>query len=258
MHIVRKSTQQLNNIRTSCQYLNDLMRILYQHIEPGMTLLQVEAIMTDFLEKRHLRSAFYGYEGFPGQLCLSNNDCVVHGIPDKTILKAWDLLKVDLGIDYRGGISDSAFSIVVGWAAANPEAQKLIDITKQALDRWLEHVKSWAKVVEYAQVVQEHVYAQGMTLIKDLTWHGVGNDLHEDPYIYNYPHPSTYKTQFVSGMVVALEPITAQSSEDFIEDPTNERNLYTEHGDLGAQWEYTVYVSDNWPEIRAWLTSDFV
>ena len=78
--------------------------------------------------------------------------------------------------------------------------------------------------------------------------------MHEDPYIYNYPHPSTYKTSFESGMVVALEPITAQTSEDFIEDPTNERNLYTEHGDLGAQWEYTVYITDDGPEIWAGLT----
>ena len=114
MHIITKTSQQLRNIRTSCDYLNDLMRMLYQHIEPGMSLLQVEKLVTEFLEKRHLRSAFYGYEGFPGQLCLSNNDCVVHGIPDRTILQEGDLLKADLGIDYRGGISDSAFSIVVG------------------------------------------------------------------------------------------------------------------------------------------------
>ncbi len=229
------------------------MHILYQHCTIGATGKDIENIMKAYLTKHHLRSAFKGYHWFPGELCLSLNDCIVHGIPDRTILKPWDLLKVDVGIDYRGAISDSAFSIVIGWAATNPDAQKLIDVTKESLDSGLKKVGPGQYLSWFAEVVSQHITSNGQSIIKDLTWHGVGTSLHEDPYIYNYPHPHTYKTKFETNMVVALEPITAQTSQSFIEDPTNGWNLYTEQGDLWAQREYTVLITDNGVEVLAGL-----
>ena len=130
MHIIKKSTQHIDKIRTSGQYLTELLQILYQQCAPGITLKELEITTKNYLEQRNLLSAFKDFNGFPGYLCLSLNECVVHGIPDRTILKDGDLLKVDMGINYRGGISDSAFSIVIGGADKNPEGQLLIDITK--------------------------------------------------------------------------------------------------------------------------------
>lgn len=257
MHITIKTATQINTIRTSGQYLTELLQILYQHIEPGIQLLELERLTTDYLNKHRVISAFKDYNGFPGQLCLSLNDCIVHGIPDKTILQYWDVLKVDMGINYRGAISDSAFTIVVWWAAANPIGQELIDVTRGALDAGFKKVKAGAKIIEYSKSVYNYVISHNHSIIKDLTGHGVGIDLHEDPYIYNYPHPSTRKIAFKAGMVVALEPITAVESTRFIEDP-NGRNLYTEYGDLGAQREYTVAITESGPEILAGLTSDLV
>jgi methionyl aminopeptidase len=184
-------------------------------------------------------------------LCTSLNDCVVHGIPDRTILKPWDVLKVDAGINYRWAISDAAFSIVVWWGETNPAGQLLIDITKWSLDEGIKHVQPWNLIANYSEAVGEYIYSRNHSVIKNLTWHGVGTHVHEDPHIYNYPHASGYKIRFQAGMVVALEPITAQTSESYIEDKLNWRNLYTKHWDLWAQWEYTVAITDNWPEILA-------
>lgn len=255
MHIIKKSNQHIDKIRTSGQYLTELLHILYQQCAAGILLKDLETTTKAYLDQHHLISAFKDFNGFPGYLCLSLNDCVVHGIPDRTVLKDWDVLKVDMGINYRGAISDSAFSIVIGGADKNPEGQLLIDVTKESLDEGMKHVGPWKFIAEYGEAVSDYVYSHHHSIIKNLTGHGVGTHVHEDPNIYNYPHPSGYKIKFNPGMVIALEPITAQSSESYIEDKINGWNLYTKHGDLGAQREYTVAITDNGPEILAGIQS---
>lgn len=251
MHIIKKSKQQIDKIRVSGQYLTELLHLTYQHCTPDTMLKDIEQIVIDYINKHNLIAAFKGFGGFPGYLCTSLNDCVVHGIPDRTILKPGDVLKVDAGINYRGAISDAAFSIVVGGAETNPAGQLLIDVTKWSLDAGMKAVQPWNLLAQYGEIVSEHIYSRNHTIIKNLTWHGVGTHVHEDPSIYNYAHASGYKIRFTPGMVVALEPITAQTSESYIEDKINKRNLYTKHGDLWAQREYTVAIGDNGPEILA-------
>lgn len=252
MHIIKKSKQHIDTIRTSGQYLTELLTILYQQCSPGLMLKDLETTTKTYLDKHNILSAFKDFNGFPGYICLSLNDCVVHGIPDRTVLKDGDVLKVDMGINYRGGITDSAFTIVIWWAEKNPEWQLLIDVTKWSLDTGMKYVWPGKLLAEYSEAVSDYIYTHHHSIIKNLTWHGVGTHVHEDPSIYNYPHASSYKIKFQPGMVVALEPITAQTSSSYIEDP-NGWNLYTKHGDLGAQWEYTVAITDNGAEILAWI-----
>lgn len=251
MHIIKKSKSQIDMIRTSGQYLTELQHLIYGQCEIGKTLRELEQIAIDYIAKHKLVNAFHNYGWFPWHICTSLNDCVVHGVPDRTILRPGDLLKVDIGINYRGAISDAAFSIVIWWGDKNPEGQTLIEGTKWALDAGLEFVRSGTLLAAYSTAVADHLHDRNLSVIKNLTGHGVGIKVHEDPHIYNYPHPSMYKTKFQTGMVVALEPITAQTSTSYIEDKTNGRNLYTKNGDLWAQREYTVAVTDNGPEILA-------
>lgn len=251
MHIIKKSQQQIDKIRVSWQYLTELLYLTYQHCTPDTTLKDIEQIVINYIKKHNLIAAFKDFGWFPWYLCTSLNDCVVHGIPDRTILKPGDVLKIDAGINYRGAISDAAFSIVVGGAETNPAGQLLIDVTKWSLDAGMKTIQPWTLLAQYGEIVSEYIYSRNHTIIKNLTWHGVGTHVHEDPSIYNYAHASGYKVRFQPGMVVALEPITAQTSESYIEDKVNKRNLYTKHGDLWAQREYTVAIGDNWPEILA-------
>lgn len=255
MNIITKSTHQIDKIRTSGQYLTELLLSLYQSIHPGMTLMQIEDIALRYIQHHKLIAAFHNFNKFPAHICTSLNDCLVHGVPDRTIIKDGDLLKVDIGINYCGAISDAAFSIVVWWADKNPEAQKMIDVSKWALDHGMWYVRNGNLIAHFSEQVADYVRNHWFSVIKTLTWHGVGSKVHEDPSVYNYPHPSTYKVKFKPGMVLALEPIIAKTSQWYIENPHHKRNLYTEHGDIGAQWEYTVAMTENGPEILAGIQS---
>jgi methionyl aminopeptidase len=141
----------------------------------------------------------------------------------------------------------------VGGNDKNPAWFHLIKTTKEALDLWIEMIKPNAPVINFSQKVYQHLINHNCSIIKPLTGHGVGNYVHEWPYIYNYPCPQAQHTILQKNMVIALEPITAEESDDFIQDPRNERNLYTQQGDLWAQREYTVVVTDQGAEILAWV-----
>ncbi|MCF7834578.1 type I methionyl aminopeptidase [Candidatus Gracilibacteria bacterium] len=245
-----KTKQQIDNIRQSGAYLTELLIMLRDYSRAGIALIELEIIAEEFMKKNKVKGAFKGYQGFPANLCLSVNNCIVHGIPDDYVLKNGDLLKIDCGVNYKGGISDAAISVLIGGEMTNPNAWELIQATKNALDEGIKKIISGKKIYDYSRTVNDEIKKSGFKVIKKLTGHGVGNAVHERPYIYNRPHPDTQKIDFKSGMVIALEPITAISSDDFVEGG-NGRNLYTKNGDLGAQREYTVVVTDKGCEILA-------
>lgn len=218
-----------------------------------MTLLEVEELSQNRLDKRDLKGAFKGYEGFPANLCLSVNDCVVHGIPDETVLKNGDLLKIDTGVLYKKGISDACISMIIGDESLNPLWAELIKITKEALDRGVATIEAWGFAYDYSKAVYNHVTNNGFQIIKTLTGHGVGNEVHELPHFYNYPNAKMKKIQWQPGMIIALEPITAIQSDDVVYHESD-WNLYCRKGDLGAQWEYTVLITENGPKVLAGVT----
>jgi methionyl aminopeptidase len=140
---------------------------------------------------------------------------------------------------------------VIGGDHTNPVGADLIHTTKLALDQWLEMMQVGKTLEPYAQVVYDTMIGAWYEVMRHLTGHGVGAAVHEEPSVYNRPHRNTRKTILRPGMVLALEPITSEWSADYVIDPQNDRNLYTEHGDLGAQREYTITIADNGPEILA-------
>lgn len=255
MNII-KTSQQISNIRESGKYLTELLYKLYHATQVGVALIELEFIAEDYIKKNNLKWAFKNYHGFPANLCLSVNDCVVHGIPDDYILKNGDLLKIDCGITYKGGITDSAISVVVGGELANPLAYNLVVATKKSLDTWLEYIAADRPLFGFSHHIHSSITNAGFSVIEKLTWHGVGNKVHEDPHVYNIPHPSMKTTFLEAGMVLALEPITAVSSKDFFMKKENDWNLYCKNGDLGAQWEYTILVTEDWYEILSGITED--
>ena len=249
-----KTPQQINNIRQSWKYLNELLRKLKQATKAGIALIELEFIAEDYLKKNNIKWAFKGYQWFPANLCLSVNDCLVHGIPDETILQNWDLLKIDCGVAYQWGITDSAISIIVGWGHTNPLWQELIQTTKAALDLAIQELQPGAPLVNYGHTVSNRIHKDGFAIIEQLTGHGVGNKVHEDPHVYNYAHPSMKKSILKPWMVVAIEPITAINSTQFVEKKWNDLNLYCKNGDLGCQREYTILITNNWYEILSGIT----
>lgn len=252
--ILIKTPEQIKNIRESGKYLTELLHQLYARSKPGVSLIELEQYAQSFMDKNKVVWAFKWYQWFPANLCTSIDSCVVHGIPDKYELKPWDLLKVDCGIIYNKWISDSAFSIVIGWDDTNPQAAALVKATKWALDNWLQYIKPGKKIFDFSNSITEYMTMNDFSVIMPLTGHGVGTTLHEAPYIFNYGHPDTKKTQRKPWMIVALEPITSIKSSAYVEDKKNWRNLYTSKWDLWAQREYMILITSNGYEILSGIT----
>lgn len=254
--IIIKTPDQIANIRESGRYLTELLTLLYRKAQVGVSLNQLEAYADHYIVSNNIKWAFKWYKWYPANLCLSVNDCVVHGIPDDYVLKAWDVLKIDCWIDYKGGISDAAVSLVVWWTAANPQGQKLIETTKYALDLGITMIWPGKKVYDYSMTAYNRIKQDWFTVIKTLTGHGVWVKVHEKPNIYNYAHPLMKDIELIPGMVIAIEPITATTSSDVYSKPGNDWNLYCKNGDIWAQREYTILITETWYEILAGVTED--
>ena len=254
--IIIKNAKQIENIRISGKHLTTLLRLLYTKAKAGVTLIELEFVAEHYIKTNNLKWAFKGYEWFPANLCLSVNDCVVHGIPDAYILKNGDLLKIDCWITYKGWITDSAISIVIWGEATNPLGYELMKVTKKSLDESIKHIWPGKAIYEYSHRVHQIITNAWFSVLGKLTWHGVGKKVHEAPHIYNTPNPEMKKIQFQPGMVLAFEPITAVNSTDFMHKRGNDWNLYCKNGDLWAQWEYTILITDDGYEILSWITED--
>ncbi len=246
--IIIKNKQQIEWIRDAWKYLNELLYIMRDNCKVWVSLIELEEIAQNFMDRNNVTWTFKWFDWFPANLCLSVNDCVVHWIPDDYILKNWDLLKVDTWVTKNKLVSDSAFSIVIWWEMTNPLWQELIDATKLALDQWFSKVWPWKYIYDYSKEVYNVMMNNKFNVIKTLTWHWVGIKWHERPYVYNWPHPDTKKIQFVPWMIVCFEPITAIKSDDVCYRWNNDWNLYCKKWDLGAQREYMVLITENWAE----------
>ncbi len=254
--IIYKTPAQIAAITEAWKYLTELLHLIRGHTHAGVTWLELEEIASKFLVFHGVEGAFKWYNGYPANLCLSVNSCLVHGIPDATPLQDGDLIKIDAGVIYEGGIADAAISVIVWWPDKNPQWQALIDTTKRALDAWLKHLRPRGELITFGREVEQTMSQAGFSIIKHLTGHGVWTAVHEWPYIYNRACSQSKGVYFEENMVVALEPITAVSSTEFVERPGNSWNLYTSWGDLWAQWEYTVVITWNGHHVIAGIQED--
>ncbi len=251
--IIYKTPSQIKNIRESGKYLDELLFLIKDSIKPWIKLIELENIAQDYISKNNLKWAFKWYEWFPANLCLSVNDCVVHGIPDETVLQKWDVLKVDTWVVYNKGISDSAFSVIVGSNSHNKQWYNLINATKTALDNALEYVWPGKNVYNFSKQIYNHITAQWFKVLKRLTGHGVGTKVHEPPYVHNRPYDAGKDIYFKPNMVVCLEPISSLDSDEYKLKKGNDWNLYTEKWWYGAQREYMVLITDDGYELLSGL-----
>lgn len=250
--LILKDKNMIDKIKESWKILNDILSNVWKMSIPGANLLDLEKYTQNQLNHYKVRWAFKWYMWYPANLCLSIDDCVVHWIPNNYNLQVWDLLKIDLWVNYNWWISDAAISVVVWWDKANPLAAKLISATKEALDWSLQYLWDGKCVFDYSNHIYSNMKNNWFEVIKCLTWHWVWVKVHEAPYIYNRPHRDTREMYFKKWMVLALEPITSVVSTD-VYTSKNWWNLYTSKWDLWAQWEYTVAITDNWYELLAGL-----
>ena len=183
--ITIKSKSEIEKMRIAGKITGDALKLIEKHIKPGVTTYELDKIAFDFIKKQGATPSFLNYNGFPGSICASPNSQVVHGIPSKNVvLKEGDIISIDMGAYIGGYHSDAARTFPVG--KISPEAQRLIDVTRESFFEGIKYATHGAKLGDVSAAIQEYVEKNGYSVVRDLVGHGIGKNLHEDPSVPNY------------------------------------------------------------------------
>lgn len=244
--IIIKSKQEIDLMRESGKVTGYILNTLADFIKPGISTMDVDRYVEDTIRKHKMIPTFKGYGGFPGSACVSINEEVVHGIPDKKrMIHEGDIVSVDVGSTYKGYVSDAARTYAVGKVDA--EAQRLIDVTRESFFAGMEFARVGYRLSDISHAIQTHAEGAGFSVIRDFVGHGVGREMHEDPQIPNYGKPGK-GPRLVAGMVFAIEPMICQGTYE-VETLLNDWTVVTADGKLAAHYENTVVINDGEPEL---------
>ncbi len=244
--ITIKSRMEVEYMRKAGKIVSGTFAELKAAIRPGITTKQLDAIAYRYITGQGATPSFKGYSGFPASICVSINDQVIHGIPDDTVLHEGDIVSIDIGACYHGYHGDSAKTFPVGKISA--EAQRLIDVTKKSFYEGVAFAKRGNRVSDISAAIQGYVEANGYSVVRDYTGHGIGAKLHEEPSVLNYGKPGR-GARLVPGMTIAVEPMVNAGAYDVFVDADNEWTVYTEDGALSAHYEHTILITDGECEI---------
>lgn len=246
MSVTIKTAREIELMRESCRLLEIVHNELAEIIKPGISTLDIDR----YGEKR-IRSLggipnFKNYNGYPASICVSVNDEVVHGIPDKhRILQEGDIVSLDAGLIYKGYHSDAARTYGVGQVSS--EAQKLMDVTRQSFFEGIKYAKAGYHLHDISNAIGNYAQSFGYGVVRDLVGHGIGTSLHEDPQIPNFPQ-RTKGIRLQPGMTLAIEPMITMGRPEvcWLDD---DWTVVTEDESLAAHYENTVLITDGEPEI---------
>ncbi|QSV56712.1 MAG: type I methionyl aminopeptidase [Dolichospermum sp. UKL201] len=242
-----KSTREIEIMRQSAKIVATVLKEISDLVQPGMTTADLDAYAEKRIREMDATPSFKGYHGFPASICSSINNEVVHGIPShKKVIRAGDVLKVDTGAYYQGFHGDSCITIAVG--SVTSEAARLIKIAEESLYKGIEQVKAGVHLEEIAGAIEDHVKANGFTVVEQFTGHGVGRNLHEEPAVFNYRTREIPNVKLRSGMTLAIEPILNAGSKN-TRILADRWTAVTVDNALSAQFEHTVLVTDSGYEI---------
>ena len=242
-----KSAREIEIMRKSSRIVATVLSEVRDLVKPGMSTLDLDTYAEKRIREQGAEPSFKGYQGFPGSICSSINNEVVHGIPSKTkIIKNGDLLKVDTGAFYNGYHGDSCITICVG--ETSDQAIELSKVAKEALMLGIKQIKPKNKLLDIAGAIEDYVKANGFTIVEDYTGHGVGRNLHEEPSVFNFRTNDLPNVTLREGMTIAVEPIVNLGSK-FCKTLRDGWTVITKDGNLSAQWEHTVLVTKDGFEI---------
>lgn len=241
-----KSAKQIEKMRKSCALTRELFDVLETKIKPGVTTKELDTIAYNFYKKHGATPNFLNYEGYPGTICASVNDEVVHGIPSThRVLKDGDIISIDTGCVLDGWHSDAARTFAVGSISA--EAQKLIDVTKQSFFEGIKMVKHGAKIGDVSAAIQQYAESFGYGVVRDLVGHGVGRSLHEEPEVPNFGKAGR-GLKLAAGMTIAIEPMITEGSYK-VAVLDDDWTVVTRDKSLAAHYENTIVVTRDGCEI---------
>ena len=243
--IAIKSERELTAMRQACKITAAARALAGEMVRPGVSTKEIDKAVYDFIVAQGAKPSFLGYNGFPGSVCASINDTVIHGIPNNYVLKEGDIVSIDVGAYYQGFHGDCAATFPCG--AISTEAQKLIDVTKQSFYEGLRFATQGHRVSDISHAIQTYVESNGFSVVRTFVGHGVGAQLHEEPEVPNYGKPGR-GPRLLRGMTLAIEPMVNMGVED-VRILKDGWTTVTADGKLSAHYENTVLITDGEPEI---------
>ena len=244
--IIIKSDSEIDLMRESGKVTGFILKELENIIRPGLSTADIDRFVEKTIRGAGMIPSFKGYGGFPASACVSINDEVVHGIPDKKrILREGDIVSVDVGSTYKGYVSDAARTYPVG--EVSDVARHLMEATRDSFFAGLEYCKVGCRLSDISHAIQQSAEGEGFSVIRDFVGHGVGQNMHEDPQIPNVGKAGR-GPRLAKGMVFAIEPMICEGTYD-VRTLSNDWTVVTLDGKLSAHYENTVVITDGEPEL---------
>ncbi len=238
-----KSKSELEKMKIAGAVTYGALRAVKAAIRPGVTTLELDKVAHDYIRSKGCTPSFLGYGGFPGSVCASVNNEIIHGIPDKRELKEGDIISIDVGACYQGYHGDACRTFGVGNISA--EAQKLMDVTRASFFQGIEYAKEGYRISDISRAIQTYVEENGFSVLRNYCGHGIGAQLHEDPEVPNYVS-SQRGIRIRPGMCLAIEPMVCQGDKAYYVEE-NDWTVCTRDGKLSAHYENTVLVTAGEP-----------
>ncbi len=248
-HNMIKTPAQIEGIRQAGIVNNQILDIVGEHIKAGISTEDINTLVHENTIRLGGIPAPLNFEGYPKSVCTSINEVVCHGIPTPDrILKDGDIINVDVTTIFGGYYADASRMYCIG--KVSEEAEKLVRVTKESVDLALKEARAWGHLGDIGAVISEYIYANGYTVVREIGGHGVGIEFHEEPWV---SHIGTRGTDMllVPGMVFTIEPMVNAGKADVVQDSKDGWTIYTQDGSLSAQWEYTIVITEEGPEVLA-------
>ena len=246
MAVTIKSAREIELMREAGRILAKVHEELGEAIQPGMSTLDIDRLGEKLIRGFGCVPSFKNYNGYPASICVSVNNEVVHGIPNKHhIIQVGDIVSLDAGVIYKGYHSDAARTHAVG--QISPEAQKLIDVTRQSFFEGIKFAKAGNHLNDLSSAIQAYAESFGYGVVRDLVGHGIGSHLHEDPEVPNFSR-NRKGIKLVPGMTLAVEPMINIGTPN-VEWLDDDWTVVTKDGSLSAHYENTILITDGEPEI---------
>lgn len=244
--IVLKTSRELAKMREAGKISARALYLAGQAVEPGVSTFEIDTIVREYIEKQGATPSFLGYGGFPASSCISVNNVVVHGIPSKSsVLKAGDIVSIDIGAFYEGFHGDNAWTFPCG--DISQEAAALLKATEESLFEGIKMAKAGNRVGDIGNAVQQYAEARSYSVVRDFVGHGVGAKLHEDPSVPNFGTPGR-GVRLLPGMTIAIEPMVNQGTHA-VKVLDDDWTTITVDGKLSAHFEHSVAITPDGPVI---------
>lgn len=248
MSIPIKSEREIDKMRAACRTASDILDRVSILIRPGVATRDLDQAAADFMAECNCKSAFLGYRGFPGNVCISVNEEVVHGIGGPRRIQYGDIVKLDIGVIKDGWVGDTATTVPVG--VVDEKIQRLLRVTEQTLDLAITFAQSGRRLGDLCAAIEDEVVANGYTVVRDFVGHGVGRKLHEEPQVPNYGRRGS-GPKLKCGMTIAIEPMVNMGVAGVRVLPDN-WTVVTLDALPSAHFEHTVLITKGEAEILTW------